>query len=301
MSEARPITVSSRLADLAARVAGFAGEASPGPEHATDIEGLLAIHSRRPTAIEPVLYQPSFCIILRGGKCVQLGDRRLDFGPGDAVVISHHLPVLAKITVASEHEPFSSLAFDLDLGLARELHDRVGEPTSSRSLSRSLETGPAPPALVDAMVRLFDLVGRRRDGEILAPLLRREIHYRLLSAPQGETLRQLLQESSHASQIARAISLLRRDFSQPLAVPDLARAAGMSDSSFHEHFRSLTGTTPLQYLKSLRLLEARRLIREGKHNVTEAALGVGYQSPTQFSREYSRHFGHSPRHDLTSA
>ena len=130
--------------------------------------------------------------------------------------------------------------------------------------------------------------------------MRREIHYRLLLVGHGRTLRQLLVHRSHASQIRHAIAVLRRDFAGPLSVGELARVAGMSPSSFHQHFKALTATSPLQYQKSLRLMEARRLLTDGEHNVTDAAFEVGYQSPTQFSREYSRHFGHAPSHDLPS-
>ncbi|MEM1205364.1 MAG: AraC family transcriptional regulator [Acidobacteriota bacterium] len=283
--------------DLTTRVAAHV-DRSGGPEAATGVEGLLAIRHRRQTRLEPMLYRPSLCLILQGRKRVLAGDREQELGPGDAAIISHHLPVLAKIVEAEGRAPFVALALDIDLSLLRELRDEVGESELESRSHRSLEVGRAEEALVEAVARLFDLVDRPVDAKILTPLVRREIHYRVLVADHGGTLRQLLEHRSHASQITRALTALRRDFAQPLSVSELARLAGMSTSSFHEHFKALTATTPLQYQKSLRLLEAKRMLADGTHNVTGAALEVGYQSTTQFSREYSRRFGHSPRQDL---
>jgi AraC-like DNA-binding protein len=135
----------------------------------------------------------------------------------------------------------------------------------------------------------------------MMPLIRKELHFRLLLAPHGAMLRQLVSHDSHASCIARAIERIRESFRAPLAVPELAQAAGMSPSSFHKHFKTITETTPLQYQKDLRLLEARRLLQEGHHSVSETAFEVGYESPTQFSREYARKFGASPRNDIARA
>ena len=287
------------ISELASKVTAFAARTAIGPERRTPVDGLIAVHSHRPTALEGALYEPSFCLILQGRKSVQLGELELEFAVQDAVIVSHDLPVLAKITEAQQSRPFVALALEIDLALVQALRGEIGEDTTASGPTRSLERGQADPPLIQAMARLFELVDQPQDAQVLAPLVRREIHYRLLKAPHGQTLRQLLEHRSHASQIARAIAVLRRSFAEPLSVNELAHAAGMSESSFHEHFKSLTATSPLQYQKSLRLLEARRLLAAGAHNVTETAFEVGYQSPNQFSREYSRHFGHSPRHDLS--
>ena len=132
----------------------------------------------------------------------------------------------------------------------------------------------------------------------MAPLIRREIHFRLLRASHGAMLRQLLRHESAASRIAKAINRIRQEFKTQISVSDLAHIAGMSASTFHEHFKNLTATSPLQYQKNLRLIEARRLLMDGTQSISSVAFDVGYESPTQFSREYSRKFGASPRKDI---
>lgn len=160
--------------------------------------------------------------------------------------------------------------------------------------ARALEVHRADSQLLDAMGRYLALAESELDARVLGPLLVKEIHYRLLVAPFGQMLRRLLRRDSHASSIARAIATLRRDFRSPMVVEELARAVGMSVSSFHKHFKEVTASSPLQYQKGLRLLEARRLLIAGTASVTTAAFEVGYESPTQFSREYARKFGRPP-------
>ena len=159
--------------------------------------------------------------------------------------------------------------------------------------------GPIDPAWLDPLERYLALMNRPLDARVLGPSLLREIHYRLLSSPIGGMLRNLLAVDSHASRIAKAIVQMRKGFRSPLAVADLARTAGMSASSFHDHFRSVTGTTPLQYVKELRLIEARRLLSDESCSVSAAAYCVGYESPTHFSRDYSRKFGCPPSQDAS--
>ncbi|MEM9554574.1 MAG: AraC family transcriptional regulator [Acidobacteriota bacterium] len=294
------MTTNAPIARLAEAAGTFFASRAGGLEHPTDLSDLLVIGSRHPTRLEPMLYEPSFCLIVQGAKSVQVGRTEIRLAAGDAIVVSHHQPVLAKVTDATSHKPFLALAFSLDLSLLHQLREEIGPEESVSPAARSLEHGSADPALVETASRLFSLIGRPREARVLAPLVRRELHFRVVEAPQGRTVRALLEHRSQASQVARAIAALRRDFTRSLSAAELAKVAGMSESSFYQHFRDTTSTTPLQYQKSLRLLEARRLLTSGSHNVTGAALEVGYQSPSQFSREYSRHFGHPPRHDLPS-
>lgn len=151
------------------------------------------------------------------------------------------------------------------------------------------------------MHRYLALADSPTDAKVLGPLTSKEIHYRLLMAPFGGMLRSLIRHDSNASTIARAIGHIRTNILEPIAIPDLARQCGMSVSSFHNHFKMITSTTPLQYQKELRLLEARRLLKAGGASVTTTAYGVGYESPSQFSREYTRKFGASPSQDLANA
>lgn len=247
----------------------------------------------RPTALRPELYEPVVCLILQGRKEVTLGGVSLDVGPGDALLVSHDTPVQARVTVADPDVPYLSVVLLLDLALVRSLSGEVAS-TGPAATARAAVVHPADPRLIDAIGRYVALGDDPDERAVMEPMLLREIHYRLLVAPQGAMLRELLRHDSHASHISRAILRIRQEFRAPLAVPDLARETGMSVSSFHKHFREVTSSTPLQYQKDLRLLEARRLLAVGDHPVTNVAFEVGYTSPNQFSREYARKFGVPP-------
>ncbi|MEM8994439.1 MAG: AraC family transcriptional regulator [Acidobacteriota bacterium] len=278
----------------------IAARAGAEPERPSPDLGLLEICHRRPTRLTLTAYEPSLCLILQGAKEVKVGDRELELRAGDSVIVSHHVPLLAGVTEASPSAPFVALAVEVDLDLIRGLYQEVEALDLTPGDLGALQVGSAEEALVEAAGRLFDLGERPVDAHVLGPSVRREIHYRLLVAGHGHSLRALARPRSQASQISRAVAELRRRFAEPLSVADLARTAGMSASTFHDHFKRVTSTTPLQFQKSLRLIEARRLLQTGGSSVTEAAFEVGYQSPTQFSREYSRRFGHAPRYDVAS-
>lgn len=266
--------------------------------YATGIEGLFALCSHEPSTLEATLYEPVVCLILQGRKEIWLGDRRASFGQGDSLIVSHHLPVVSRIVEASTRHPYVALVLTVDMTIIRSLYEEVGAAEFDAAQAQALDGGATDTDLVLAMGRLFGLVNRPLEAKVMAPLLRRELHFRLLLARHGGMLRQLLRHESAASRITKAISRIRQDFRTQISVPDLARTAGMSASSFHEHFRTLTATTPLQYQKDLRLIEARRLLIDDTRSVSNVAFEVGYESPTQFSREYSRKFGASPRKDL---
>jgi AraC-like DNA-binding protein len=265
-------------------------------QSAQPMAGLLLLRQRSTSSLEATLYEPVLCLILQGRKQVLLGERTLSFGPGECLLVSHHLPVCSRITQA----PYLALALKVDVATAREFHDDVAESALEATRARAAETHLADPGLLDALRRYLALADSPADARVLGPLILKEIHYRVLVAPFGGMLRSLLRRDSHASAIARAIGHIRGDIRSPIAIPDLARRVGMSASAFHKHFKTITSTTPLQYLKELRLLEARQLLRSGGASVTTAALDVGYESPTQFSREYARKFGVPPRRDKES-
>lgn len=287
---------------LVADVCEYMGRNASGADAVmTDIPGLAVFRSHAPTNIDGQIYQPVVCLILQGRKEAYLGDRHLAFGAGQSLIASHDLPVMARITEASRQKPYVAMVLELDLGIVRSLYEEVGETDLESANARALDAGETGDELVQAMARLFALAEREVEARVMAPLIRREIHFRLLLASHGGMLRQMLRRESHANRIAKAIARIRQDYSASLSVGELARVAGMSASSFHEHFKALTETSPLQYQKDLRLIEARRLLREGGHTVSRAAFDVGYESPTQFSREYSRKFGAPPRNDLSSA
>ncbi len=261
---------------------------------ATPVEGLLLFRQDSPSPLEATLYEPVLCLILQGRKQVTFGELTLSLGPGECLLVSHDLPVCSRITKA----PYLALVFKVDVAIIRRLYDEVAESALGIENARAAETHRADPELLDALRRYLALADSPADAKVLGPLLSKEVHYRLLAAPFGGMLRSLLRHESHASAIARAIGHIRGDIRSPIAIPDLARRVGMSASSFHKHFKTITSTTPLQYQKELRLLEARQLLRMGGATVTTAAFDVGYESPSQFSREYARKFGMPPSQDL---
>lgn len=247
---------------------------------------------------EAVVYNPVICLILQGKKELHIGSQFISVAEGDALLVSHDLPVTSRITKASPEKPYRALIVSLDLGLLRSLYEQVGEAVSDDLHATSLSASAPDPAWIDPMVRYLELMHAPLDAQVLGPTVLREIHYRLLLSPIGGMLRNLLSVDSHASRISKSIQQIRARFNEPLAVGELARVAGMSQSSFHEHFKSVTGTTPLQYQKDLRMIEARAILSRGAPSVSIAGFEVGYESPTHFSRDYSRKFGCSPKHHL---
>jgi len=246
------------------------------------------------TEFEATLYEPIVCVILRGRKETTFGERTVDVRTGHCLLVSHDLPVVSRIVEA----PYLALLLDVNIGLLRSLYDELGAVSLDTTEARALEAHDAPAPLLDALGRLAALADAPTDIKVLGPLLAKEVHYRLLTAPFGGMLRSLLRYDSSASVMASAIAEIRRRFREPLVVPELARQVGMSVSAFHRHFQAVTASSPLQYQKDLRLLEARRLLRQGAVSVSDAAYDVGYESPNQFSREYTRKFGRPPKHDL---
>jgi AraC-like DNA-binding protein len=217
------------------------------------------------------------------------GERTHRLGAGECALVSHDLPIVSRVREA----PYLVVLLNVEVDVLRSLYEEVGE-LATEGEAHPLEVHRADPRLLDAVGRYLALTESEMDARVLSPMLRKEIHYRLLVSPLGQMLRRLLRHDSHASAITRAIAILRRDFRAPMIVEELARGVGMSVSSFHEHFKRITSSSPLQYQKGLRLLEARRLLVAGTATATTAAFEVGYESPTQFSREYARKFGRPP-------
>jgi len=212
-----------------------------------------------------------------------------------------HLPTIVQITTASREKPYLGLRLKLD---QREISllmvDSNLPPPRAQQSSRGMATGEVTLPLLTAFQRLIDLLAEQKDIPILAPIIQREIIYRLLVGDQGERLRQIASTGSQSQQIARAIDWLKGHFTRPLRIDDLATQVNMSTSTFHHHFRTLTAMSPLQFQKSLRLSEARRLMLTERLDATTAAFQVGYESASQFSREYSRFFGAPPLRDITN-
>jgi len=283
--------------DLIARIRAFAdARNAPNTPFETGFEGLTLVRSHAPTRLDAVLYRPLMCLVLQGTKESHLGDRPVRFAAGQSLIVSLHTPTVSRVVGATEAEPYVALALELDHRIIRDLAQQIDAVQAAEAdPAPVLMVGEAGSELTDAMGRVFDLAERPQvDREILGPMLVREIHYRLMGSGHGGMLRQLGRWDSHASRINRAVHRLQEAVAEPLSVADLAREAGMSPSSFHQHFKALMATTPLQYQKDLRLVRARQQLEEGGPSVSAVAFSVGYESPTQFSREYARKFGEPP-------
>jgi AraC-like DNA-binding protein len=267
------------------------------PTFVSPLPGLTLLGYPARTEFEATLYEPVVCVVLRGRKETTFGDQTFDVGAGDCLLVSHDLPVVSRIVEA----PYLALLLDVNLDLLRGLYDELGTAMLDKTEARALEVHGAPQPLLEALGRYVGIAESPVDAKVLGPMLSKEIHYRLLTASFGGMLRDLIRYDSAASAIANAIGQIRRRFRESLVVADLAREVGMSVSAFHRQFKAVTASSPLQYQKDLRLLEARRMLRTGIVTVTAAAYDVGYESPSQFSREYARKFGHPPKHDVAKS
>ena len=240
-------------------------------------------------------------MVAQGAKRVMLGDDTYVYDAQHFLVTSVHLPTFVQIIKASQEKPYLGLMLKLDQReISQLMVDSHFPPPRPQQSSRGMATGEVTSPLLTAFQRLIDLLNEPKDIPILAPIIQREIFYRLLVGDQGARLRQMASTGSQSQQIARAIDWLKSNFTQPLRIEDLASQVNMSASTFHHHFRAVTAMSPLQYQKWLRLNEARRLLLTEQQDATTAAFQVGYESPSQFSREYSRMFGAPPLRDVTN-
>ncbi|MFC3695747.1 AraC family transcriptional regulator [Chenggangzhangella methanolivorans] len=260
----------------------------------------LSIHGKT-AAMEPgsYLYEPSFAFIARGAKRVVLGQETYVYDEGRFLLTAVGLPTVVQVIGASAENPYLSLKLDIDLEMARGLITEVDLHVSGASVAGAgLAVGPVTPALVAATLRLAELLDAPGDVPILAGSVQREILYRVLTSPVGGRLRQAVRLGTQTNRVAAAIRWIRENYTAPLRIDDLADAVGMGESTLHHHFRALTAMSPLQYQKLLRLHEARRLMLAEHADAGVAAHKVGYESATQFSREYRRMFGTPPKQDV---
>jgi AraC-like DNA-binding protein len=283
-------------AGLAGRIARWTGNQN---RLDTAIRGLSLHQWEAPTEPTSYILAPSICLIGQGRKCVLLGEEAYIYDAHHFLITSVDLPLVAQIIEASIDRPYLGLTLELDLrAIARLMLDsNLPSPrTSNDRLGIAVRQVSVP--LLDAFERLIDLLDQPEDIPVLAPLIQREIFYRLLVSEQGRRLRQITSVESHSYQIAQAIDWLKDNFDKTFRVEDLATKAGMSTSTFHHHFRSMTAMSPLQFQKRLRLNEARRLMLTEHLDAATAGFHVGYESPSQFSREYGRLFGAPPMRDI---
>ncbi|MEU4194993.1 AraC family transcriptional regulator [Kribbella sp. NPDC026611] len=276
------------LADLRELIVGAVGREGA-------IDGLLLSLVDAPTPPTAGLASPTFALVAQGRKRLALGEQVFEYGAGDYVIVSVDLPVTGHFVEASKDAPCLGVGLELrPESIASLLLDTNEKPGGA---VRGLTVGHAPAELVDAMIRLLRLVHQPDDAPVLAPLVQREILWRLLRSPQGAAVREIGLADSSLSHVARVIGWIRKHYTEPFRVEDLAAMAGMSTSAFHRHFRTVTELTPIQFQKKIRLHEARLRVVGLGEDVTSAGYAVGYDSPSQFSREYRREFGTPPSRD----
>jgi len=281
------------LAQTVARAATCEGEV------ATPVPHLLLFRREEVTQPCACLIEPSVVLVVQGTKQVLVGDVAYPYDVDHFLVTSLDLPATSQVIDASQAQPCLGLVLKLDLQVIAELIAHGGiTPPAERNSERGLSLGSVTLPLLEAFKRLVDLLDEPEAIPVLSPLIQREILFRLLNSDQGARLWQIASSGSQSQRIARAIDWLKLNFAQPLRVPELAERVQMSASSLHHHFRQLTAMSPLQYQKWLRLHEARRLMVNEHLDAASAAFRVGYESPSQFSREYSRLFGSPPRRDV---
>ena len=246
------------------------------------------------------MYDLSICMVIQGAKRVVLGGDTYVYDPQHYLITSLHLPAVVQVIKASPNKPYLGLRLTFDhQEIAQLMADSHLPPPRTQQSSRGMATGEVTLPLLSAFQRLIGLLDKEQDIPILSPLIQREIIYLLLVGDQGARLRQIAAAGTQSQQIARVVGWLKANFAEPLHIDDLAAKAGMSTSTFHHHFRSMTALSPLQYQKNLRLQEARRLMLNERLDAANAGFRVGYDSPSQFSREYSRMFGAPPLRDIT--
>jgi len=265
----------------------------------TAVPGLTTLRATAPSDIVYAISRPLVALNMQGRKQVTMGAQVLDLSAGQSLLITADVPTVSQITQATLAAPYYSVVLELDLAVVAELATQmqaveVGHATQVRML-------PTDAEVADAALRLLRLLERPDALPVLQASLLRELHYWLLAGRHGAAIRQLGWPGSHAERIARAVAKLRTEFSRPWAVDELADVAGMSASAFHRHFRATTSLSPLQFLKNLRLIEARRLMLAEGVSASSAAYAVGYESVPQFTREYGRLFGRPPVRDTAAA
>ena len=264
------------------------------------IELLKGLHFNRASSPAECVHSvsvPAFCVIAQGSKEVLLGSDRYQYDPMHYLLATVELPIASQILGASQAQPYLSLRLDLDPTLVGSVMVEAGHP-SSRAEVKAIDVSPLDANLLDAVVRLVRLLDSPAEAPILAPLIKREIIYRLLMGAQGARLRQIAVLGGYTHHIVRAVDRLRKDFDQPLRIESIAQELGMSVSGFHHHFKSVTAMSPLQFQKQLRLQEARRLMLGQNLDATSAAYRVGYDDASHFNREYKRLFGAPPMRDV---
>jgi AraC-like DNA-binding protein len=280
--------------ELARKIAFFIGSEE---RRVTDVPGLTLSRRTGPTAPASGTYEPSVAVLAQGRKRVTLGQTTFLFDESRFLLTSLDLPIIGEVIEASDEKPYLGLLLKFEMPVVRELLSREEIPPAP-SNSPAMATGETTPEMLDACCRLVGLLDKPHDIPFLSGLIHREMIYRILQAPAGARLRAIATLGDQSNRTAKAIAWIRTNYAKALRVEELAQLAGMGVSTFHHHFRLLTAMSPLQYQKQMRLQAARgRMLTDGL-DAASAAFEVGYESASQFNREYSRFFGQPPMRDI---
>ena len=262
--------------------------------------GIIAIRDLHTTSVVPAIYTPALCLIAQGEKRVYLENETYVYDETRILLFAIDLPIMAQVTRATPAAPYLGLRINLDPAKIAALVPKVfPHGVTQQSNTRGIAVADSDESIVETSTRLVALFATPNTATLLAPLVIEELLIRLLLSPIGSRVAQIGLHESHMHRVGRAIDWIRAHYSQPMHVEDLAAMVHMSTSSFHQHFKTITAMTPLQYQKVLRLQHARQLLLSSDCDVTHAAIEVGYTSPSQFSREYRRLFGKAPSRDVT--
>lgn len=266
----------------------------------TPVEGLVLHRFNSDNTPKPRFYDPVLIVVAQGKKWLRIGTEDIQYGKDSYFIAGVNMPVSSCVMEATDDKPYLSLSLSLDKSLIASLAAKIPPPKEYGGYPTGAAVQKLSPELLDACLRLLELLDDPEQAQVLGSLVFQEIHYRLLTSPFGYHLRMLNTLGSQSNQINQAIAWLRENYKESLHVEELASRLNMATSTFHKYFKEITTLSPLQYQKRLRLSEAQRLMLSGHYDVTLAALAVGYESATQFNREYKRLFGESPRKDVMS-
>ncbi|MFN4119995.1 AraC family transcriptional regulator N-terminal domain-containing protein [Acidovorax sp.] len=266
------------------------------------IPGLRMMYVDSPRGRLHSTYKPLVCLVLQGNKQLIVGKNEAVCSAGESIIVAADMPVIGQVTGASMTHPYVALAMEIDMGLVAEMSAALPGTASGRtSTGDTLFVQPTEASVADCGLRLMRLIDRPQAQQALLPGLRRELHYWLLAGPHGARLSDLAAPQGHAARLGRAVGFLRTNYSSRVSIEELAALAAMSLTAFHRHFKTLTSLSPGQYQKRLRLIEARRQMLYEGSSASDAAFKVGYESVSQFTREYGRMFGAPPGRDKRSA
>lgn len=288
------------LNDLVRALKGYTDAQAGESPFATPIEGFTILRSDQVKRPAHHILKPALCMVLQGAKWTSFGGKRVHYRAGQALVVNVEMPLFGTVAAASPKEPYLGIVIEFDLAIMQEVIEGLDNAPQAGKANKEggIFVTDLTDALNDCALRSLRLLDTPKAIPILYPGIMREICYLLLTGPDGGHVMRVAMANGHEQRVIRAVHSLRDRFAEPLRVEDLAAIAKMSPSAFHRQFKTLTSMTPIQYQKQLRLLEARRLMVAEAANVETAAFDVGYESPSQFSREYARMFGLPPRRDI---